>query len=734
MKHPDDDRELFNRLEAEMATDASGEVVDLDKARATRTDSTAQSTSPALDPAADSPGTGSDRVMADGPAPSGPGLMDRIKATKRHPVIPGWLRSAADFRSAAGWVAGHYAHACAFHAIRTPLYAGKLAVRSPIGAAKFVGGTLRWLTDAEGAPVRSAAIEREDVGEYLALSRQRAGRVRLRLITAAVAAFLGIGFALFLLVMAPDWLWAFGAGIVLALGAAGAPKDRPVVTRAVVAPQVERLTSQIVVRAFTTLGIAEINKAASKGKDGIEFKNPIQRDGKGWRADMDLPYGVTVSDILDRRERLASGLRKPLGCVWPEPVPGEHPGRLMLWVGDMDMAKAPKPVWPLAKSGTASLFKPVPYGTDPRGRAVGFDLMYANFLVGAMPGRGKTFALRILLLAAAMDPTCELHTFEFKGTGDFSAFRAISHSYGSGPGDDATVEACVDSLEYVYEELDRRARVINGLPKDLCPENKVTPQLAAKKSLGLHPLVMTIDECQEVFTHDQHGKRAAELATAIIKRGRALGVILLLGTQRPDADSLPKAISANVGIRFCLQVMGQPENDMVLGTSMYKNGIRATTFTADDLGIGYLVGAGANPQIVRSYYVDNATADRLCERAHAARAAAGTLPDLTAPTTDKTPDTLLTDVLAVIPASEAKVWNETVIDRLAELRPERYGDWAHMSSEDKTSHLTAALKPYGIATGQVGKRVEGKFTNKRGIERADITTAIAERNRKRDAS
>jgi hypothetical protein len=38
--------------------------------------------------------------------------------------------------------------------------------------------------------------------------------------------------------------------------------------------------------------------------------------------------------------------------------------------------------------------------------------------------------------------------------------------------------------------------------------------------------------------------------------------------------------------------MGQTENDMVLGTSAYKNGLRATTFGPRDKGIGYLVGAG----------------------------------------------------------------------------------------------------------------------------------------------
>jgi DNA segregation ATPase FtsK/SpoIIIE, S-DNA-T family len=36
-----------------------------------------------------------------------------------------------------------------------------------------------------------------------------------------------------------------------------------------------------------------------------------------------------VSQILDKREELASGLRRPLSATWPEPGP-EHTGRLHL--------------------------------------------------------------------------------------------------------------------------------------------------------------------------------------------------------------------------------------------------------------------------------------------------------------------------------------------------------------------------------------------------------------------
>ena len=73
------------------------------------------------------------------------------------------------------------------------------------------------------------------------------------------------------------------------------------------------------------------------------------------------------------------------------------------------------------------------------------------------------------------------------------------------------------------------------------------------------------------------------------------------------------------------------------------------------------------------------------------------------------------------------MWSETVVARLAELRPEVYGGW-------EPEQLAAALKPHGVPTGQVwGKTEDGKGANRRGIERADITTAIAERDGKRDA-
>ncbi|MFP3992384.1 cell division protein FtsK [Streptomyces sp. E11-3] len=752
MNH-DDESELFNRLEADMKADSvpdsGGEVVDLDKARSARTESadftpaeSPDSTSrPDADPSADS---GADRLGAESGDPTtrlavdqptvkaaGPGYLGRLRAAQRRPVVPVWLKSAAELKTATGWVARHYAHATGYHALRSPVYAARLTLQAPSGAAQFVGGSLRWVADREGEPVRLAAVRREDAAEYLKLSRQRDGRVRLRTLVAVLALFTGLGAALAIYVLAPAWLQALSVGAVtLALGYNGRRADDPVIHRAVEVPKAVKLTSDIVLRALGALGIPAINQAQGKGRDGFEFTAPITRDGPGWRAEGNLPYGVTVTDIIERRERLASGLRRPLGCVWPEAVPDEHTGRLVLWVGDQDMATAPKPKWPLLTSGTVDLFKPVAYGTDQRGRWVSVTLMYIAGIIGAIPRMGKTFLLRLLLLIAALDPRAELHTFDMKGTGDLDPVgNAVSHRHAAGD-DDEVIDYVLNDFRALREELRRRTKAIRSLPRDICPESKVTSELADKRSLGLHPIVVGVDECQVLFEHPEHAKEFEEIATDLVKRGPATGIVLLLATQRPDAKALPTGISANASARWCLKVMGQLENDMVLGTSAYKRGVRATMFAWGDKGIHYFVGEGSDARIVGSVFVDAPGADAIAARARTVREKAGLLsghalgetPEaVTGPAYD-----LLADILAVVAAKEPKAWSETVAARLAELRPEVYDGW-------DPEALAAALKPHGISTVQVGRRINGKVVNRRGIDRSHITTAIAERDGKRDA-
>ncbi|HVV10556.1 FtsK/SpoIIIE domain-containing protein [Amycolatopsis sp.] len=670
-------------------------------------------------------------VPVDPPAPPKQSWWEATKDAKIRPLVPEWARTRAEFRDRVRWVAFYAGHTTAFHAIRSPQYAGILLLRSPRGLWRVVVATHRWIYDAEGKPLRAAAVTANEYDKYFKLAEVRAERIRKRGLVAFLALLVAAAGVFVLASYSTALLWLLAAASVGVLGKIGTPADKPMLGRAVVTSKAPKLTSDVVVRALGALGISQINQAVAKGP-GITFPAPITRDGPGWRAEVDLPHGVTATDVMERRDKLASGLRRPLGCVWPEPVSEEHSGRLVVWVGDTDLSKAKPAVWPLAKKGEADLFAAVPFGTDQRGRPIGIDLMFANMVIGAMPRMGKTFSLRVLVLAAALDPWVELVLWELKGTGDLGMFEKVAHEYGSGADDD-TLEGAMNSLRRLYKELERRSKTITRIAKEnraLCPENKVTPQLSRNRKLGLHPIFAAMDECQELFSHDEYKDEAKKLAEGIIKRGPAMGIILVLATQRPDAASLPPGVSANAGLRFCLRVMGQTENDMVLGTSSYKNGIRATTFGAKDKGIGYLVGATDDPQIVRSYYIDGPAAEKIVDRAHALRDGYGTLTGHAVGQSvvdegGRPSYSLIKDVAAVIRVDEAKIWSETVVDRLAELRPDVYGEWATLDGRAKGNQLASALKPFRVETIQVHGRTDGgKAANRRGIERAAVLAAI----------
>ena len=324
---------------------------------------------------------------------------------------------------------------------------------------------------------------------------------------------------------------------------------------------------------------------------------------------------------------------------------------------------------------------------------------------------GKTFLVKLPLLAAGLDERAEVWVAELKGTGDLAFAEQYAARYTSGADDDS-IEAAARMLADLRGELQRRAKTIKGLPRDLAPENKITPPLADRKDLGLHPLVVVIDECQELFSHPEHGKTAGEDAVKVIKLGRALGVILILATQRPDKDSLPTGVSANVGTRACLKVMGHVENDMILGTSAHKQGIRATMFTRRDVGVFYLVG-DADPQIVKGSYIDGPTGEAIAERARALRIARGTLTGhATGETIDEGPRHDLLDDLAAIGHGRGERVERRTGRPPATLRPEAYGPWAALADEDKTEQLRA-LPSLRIASKGVSRRINGKQTNRR---------------------
>ncbi|WP_307870889.1 cell division protein FtsK [Micromonospora sp. C51] len=732
----EDDRFDWQAAEADLTDPTTGpnaEVVDLDDARARRqaTATPGGDGSDVADDGEDAESVADDPDRDGGPVDVAEDIPRDVLARQRQrrPILADWARSWRGLRAAVRHQSKDAGYVAAYHTVRLPKYAAKTAVYAPLGLFRGVGRALHWASAEEGNwHLRQAAASRGDADTWMKLDARRQRQTVWRWWVLAGAAGAMVAGAIVLALGPSWWRWVALLAVLPLLATLGRPADKPLTDRVSEGTRYRKLTAELVRRALTSLQLPAINSAVAKDAKAISFPVDIHRDGPGHLAVVDLPYGVEASEVVARRGKLASAMRLPLDQVWPETAPG-HTGRLALWVGYEPASQMTPPPWPLLSAGAkVDLFKAFPFATTPRLDTISAEMMFRNWLFGGQPGSGKTFALRLLLLAASLDPRAEIRGYELKGVGDFAVLEPVMNEYGNGFDDD-TLARCAAFIDWLYEECRHRSKRIEHYARlGKAPENKVTPELASLKGSGLHPLVAWFDELQELMT-SKYGKDAGEKLEKVIKLGRALGVMIAIGTQIPDKDSLPTGISRNVNSRFCLSVADQTANDMILGTSAYKQGLRATVFVpVDEAGWGILRGFGPKASAVKSYYVNTATAAQVVTRAVALRQSAGTLPvpdeqtRTVAPVAD-----VLGDLARVWPGDEKSAWNETLCGLLAELRPDVYGGW-------EAAQLTTALKPHpSIKVADVGRRIDGKSVTRRGIKHTDLLAAIAERDRKRSA-
>ncbi|MFJ8966064.1 FtsK/SpoIIIE domain-containing protein [Lentzea sp. NPDC102401] len=323
-----------------------------------------------------------------------------------------------------------------------------------------------------------------------------------------------------------------------------------------------------IAQALVHLGVPALNKAL---KDGwtVEFHTPPTRvNNKGYQAVFSLPFGVTPEMIADKRAVLARNLFREQIEVWP--TAAEKPVTYVdLWVADSGSGRKPAPAYPLLTSGTVDVFKAVPLGVSQRGDLIAPPLVEANMVFGGLPGQGKSNAVRVVMLGAALDPLAELWVYVFAGNGDFDVYRPRLARYERGTGVEV-VEDALAALHELYEEVGRREARLAELGV-----KKVTRALAEKHH-DLRPIVAGFSECHELFGNAELGKEAGEIAVNIVKRGRKTGVILAFDTQSSRAAAIPPALVEQVAINVCFYVKTWRNNDGFLGDGSFRAGIRAT--------------------------------------------------------------------------------------------------------------------------------------------------------------
>ncbi|MER9507676.1 FtsK/SpoIIIE domain-containing protein [Mesorhizobium sp. M0579] len=195
-------------------------------------------------------------------------------------------------------------------------------------------------------------------------------------------------------------------------------------------------------------------------------------------------------------------------------------------------------------------------GVDVIGEPVVFDFVEApHMFVAGATGSGKSVCMNAILLSMlASDNPPELLMIDPKGV-DFAEYDGLKLLRG----EKVVTEmgAAVEMLRAVVEEMDARQERL----REFGARNIAEARAAGSP---MRRLVVVVDELAD-FLMSRTG--AEEPLVRIAQKARAVGIHLLLATQRPEAATFPGLLRANIPSRIALTVQKSSDSRIILDES-----------------------------------------------------------------------------------------------------------------------------------------------------------------------
>lgn len=238
-------------------------------------------------------------------------------------------------------------------------------------------------------------------------------------------------------------------------------------------------------------------------------------------------------------------------------------------------------------------------GKDPEGKPVVIDLAQApHLLVAGEAGSGKSAGLHAMLMSLLYKATAQdlrLLIMDPKVL-EMSLYEGIAHLLA--PVITDTAQA-VDALHWCLSEMDRRLHLMSHLgirqlneynsaidtaqakgrpllhpvmpspspeesrPLDSFEELPIQPGPRGPKPLQTLPhIVVVIDELADLLLTE--GRQVESLIARLVQKSRAVGIHLILATQRPQEQVLTKLLKANIPARIAYQVSTKSDSLCIL--------------------------------------------------------------------------------------------------------------------------------------------------------------------------
>ena len=212
----------------------------------------------------------------------------------------------------------------------------------------------------------------------------------------------------------------------------------------------------------------------------------------------------------------------------------------------------------------------MPVGVTPAGKGVALDLAtLPHILLAGASGAGKTVAgqAAVLSLACRLSPDqLEIVIIDPKAI-DFSPFASLPHLRGGRIVTEP--EEAINVLgELTGPELAERTRILQDAR---CPN--IRELRARRPDLGVKHIVVAIDEYAELVTilpkteREEFERQILRLA----QRARAVGIHMIIATQRPTTEFVTGAVKANLPTRISFRLPQRVDSTVIIDQAGAEN-------------------------------------------------------------------------------------------------------------------------------------------------------------------
>lgn len=199
-------------------------------------------------------------------------------------------------------------------------------------------------------------------------------------------------------------------------------------------------------------------------------------------------------------------------------------------------------------------------GRDVSGKPMYADLAkMPHLLVAGATGTGKTIFLNSLILSLVYRNSPQILNFILIDPKrvEFPVYNDLPHLLVDVILD---VQRTVNLLKWLVSEMERRFEI---LARENCRDILSYNQLAIKEKKELMPyIVLIIDELADLMA--ARGKEIEAGIVRLAQLARAVGIHLVLATQRPSVEVITGLIKANITARISFQVASQVDSRTIL--------------------------------------------------------------------------------------------------------------------------------------------------------------------------